>query len=175
MIATLQERPGTHLQVGLRPVAIPWTMDQIPIPSSRQLPLTAPSAEPRAAATARLVLVDDDAALRLALHELLMDAGYHVVGEAGDGAAGLEVIAEVRPDVVLLDLRMPGMGGVEMARHLRQRSPNVPIIMFSAYADLGLQSILSDLGVSAYLIKGCPYRRIVAAIEAALADDRRAS
>ncbi len=175
MIATLQERPATHLQVGLRPVASPWTMDQIPIPSSRRLTLTAPSAEARAAATARLVLVDDDAALRLALHELLVDAGYDVVGEAGDGAAGLDVIAEVRPDVVLLDLRMPGMGGVDVARQLRQRSPNVRIIMFSAYADLGLQSILSDLGVSAYLIKGCPYRRIVAAIESALADDRRAS
>ena len=104
-----------------------------------------------------------------------MDAGYDVVGEAGDGAAGLAVISEVRPDVVLLDLRMPGMGGVEVARQLRERSPNVRVIMFSAYADLGLQSILSDLGVSAYLIKGCPYRRIVAAIEAALADDRRAS
>ena len=113
--------------------------------------------------------------MRLALHELLVDAGYDVVGEAGDGAAGLAVISEVRPDVVLLDLRMPGVGGVEVARQLRQRSPNVRIIMFSAYADLGLQSILSDLGVSAYLIKGCPYRRIVAAIESALADDRRAS
>ena len=85
------------------------------------------------------------------------------------------MISEVRPDVVLLDLRMPGIGGVEVARELRQRSPNVRVIMFSAYSDLGLQSILSDLGVSAYLTKGCPYRRIVAAIEAALADDRRAS
>ena len=175
MIAALQERRATHLQVGLRPVEMPWTMDQFPIPASSRLPLTAPAAEPRAAATARLVLVDDDAALRLALHELLVDAGYDVVGEAGDGAAGLAVISEVRPDVVLLDLRMPGVGGVDVARQLRQRSPNVRIIMFSAYADLGLQSILSDLGVSAYLIKGCPYRRIVGAIESALADDRRAS
>jgi DNA-binding NarL/FixJ family response regulator len=130
---------------------------------------------PAATGTARLVLVDDDRALRLALHELLADAGYDVVGEAGNGADGLSVISEVRPDVVLLDLRMPGIGGVEVARELRQRSPNVRVIMFSAYSDLGLQSILSDLGVSAYLTKGCPYRRIVAAIEAALADDRRAS
>ena len=75
-----------------------------------------------------------------------MDAGYDVVGEAGDGAAGLAMICEARPDVVLLDLRMPGMGGVEVARQLRERFPNVRVIMFSAYADLGLQSILSDLG-----------------------------
>jgi two-component system, response regulator PdtaR len=173
MIATLQERPATHVQVALRPMEMPWTVGRGP--STRQLPLPAPSAERRSAGTARLVLVDDDAALRLALHELLVDAGYDVVGEAADGAAGLGVISEVRPDVVLLDLRMPGMGGVEMARQLRERCPHVRIIMFSAYADLGLQSILSDLGVSAYLIKGCPYRRIVAAIETALADDRRAS
>ena len=173
MIATLQERPTARAQVGLRPMEMSWAMGRGR--STSQLPLPAPSAEPVSAGTARLVLVDDDAALRLALHELLVDAGYDVVGEAGDGAAGLAVISEVRPDVVLLDLRMPGMGGVEMARQLRERSPNVRIIMFSAYADLGLQSILSDLGVSAYLIKGCPYRRIVAAIETALADDRRAS
>ena len=173
MIATLQERPATHVQVAVRPMGMSWSMGRGQATS--QLPLPAPSAERRSAGTARLVLVDDDAALRLALHELLVDAGYDVVGEAGDGAAGLAVISEVGPDVVLLDLRMPGMGGVEMARQLRERSPNVRIIMFSAYADLGLQSILSDLGVSAYLIKGCPYRRIVAAIENALADERRAS
>jgi DNA-binding NarL/FixJ family response regulator len=139
------------------------------------LPLPVPSEGPQSSRTARLVLVDDDRALRLALHELLEEAGYDVVGEAGDGAEGLAVIADVRPDVVLLDLRMPGVGGVEVARELRQRSPDVRVIMFSAYADLGLQSLLSDLGVSAYLIKGCPYRRIVAAIAAALAEDRRAS
>lgn len=143
--------------------------------ATNRLPLPAHSAQRRPESTARLVLVDDDHALRLALHELLEDAGYDVVGEAGNGAEGLAVISEVRPDVVLLDLRMPGVGGVEVARELRQHSPDVRVIMFSAYADLGLQSLLSDLGVSAYLIKGCPYRRIVAAIETALADDRRAS
>lgn len=173
MIATLQERPAAHLQDALRPVDVSWTVGRAA--STSQLPVPAPSAEPRPAAAARLVLVDDDSALRLALHELLVDAGYDVVGEAGDGAAGLAVICDARPDVVLLDLRMPGMGGVEVARQLRECSPNVRVIMFSAYADLGLQSILSDLGVSAYLIKGCPYRRIVAAIDAALADERRAS
>ena len=173
MIATLQERPATHVQVAVRPMGMSWSLGRGQATS--QLPLPAPAAERRSAGTARLVLVDDDAALRLALHDLLVDAGYDVVGQAGDGAAGLAVISEVGPDVVLLDLRMHGMGGVEMARQLRECSPNVRIIMFSAYADLGLQSILSDLGVSAYLIKGCPYRRIVSAIEAALADDRRAS
>lgn len=173
MIATLQERPATHVHVAVRPMGMSWSLGRGQATS--QLPLPVPAAERRSAGTARLVLVDDDAALRRALHELLVDAGFDVVGEAGDGAAGLAVISAVGPDVVLLDLRMPGMGGVEMARQLRERSPNVRIIMFSAYADLGLQSILSDLGVSAYLIKGCPYRRIVSAIEAALADDRRAS
>jgi DNA-binding NarL/FixJ family response regulator len=173
MIATLQERPAVHLQDALRPVEVSWTVGRAA--STSPLPVPALSTEPRSARTGRLVLVDDDSALRLALHELLVDAGYDVVGEAGDGAAGLAVICEARPDVVLLDLRMPGMGGVEVARQLRELSPHVRVIMFSAYADLGLQSILSDLGVSAYLIKGCPYRRIVAAIDAALADDRRAS
>jgi DNA-binding NarL/FixJ family response regulator len=174
MIATLQQRPAVTTSRGIdRPVAVPAMAG--PGVSEDRHPLPAHSAAPRPSRTARIVLVDDDRALRLALHELLVDAGYDVVGEAGNGADGLAVISEVRPDVVLLDLRMPGVGGVEVARELRQRSPNVRVIMFSAYADLGLQSILSDLGVSAYLTKGCPYRRIVAAIESALAEDRRAS
>lgn len=174
MIATLQERR-----------AAPPMVVRSALPTSARVPAHAVPADPAPAAartarqqptgTARLVLVDDDQALRLALQELLVDAGYDVVGEADDGAAGLAVIGEVRPDLVLLDLRMPGLGGVEVARQLRQRSPEVRVIMFSAYADLGLQSILADLGVSAYLTKGCPYRRIVAAIETALAEGRRAS
>ncbi len=173
MIATLQELPGAPAQVLRRPVEVPPMVGRDA--SVGSLPLPVPREGPRSSRTARLVLVDDDQALRLALHELLEEAGYDVVGEAGNGAEGLAVIADVRPDVVLLDLRMPGVGGVEVARELRQRSPDVRVIMFSAYADLGLQSLLADLGVSAYLIKGCPYRRIVAAIAAALAEDRRAS
>ncbi len=172
MIATLQQRPAATTPRGIpRPVPVPAMTGT----SANRHPLPAHLAAQRSSGTARLVLVDDDHALRLALHELLVDAGYDVVGEAGNGADGLAVISEARPDVVLLDLRMPGVGGVEVARELRQRSPNVRVIMFSAYADLGLRSILSDLGVSAYLTKGCPYRRIVAAIESALAEDRRAS
>jgi DNA-binding NarL/FixJ family response regulator len=174
MIATLQERPAAPASGMSRPVEVPATRVGQDA-SGGSLPLPAPRGAPQPASIARLVLVDDDHALRLALHELLEDAGYDVVGQAGNGADGLAVISEAQPDVVLLDLRMPGVGGVEVARELRQRSPDVRVIMFSAYADLGLQSLLSDLGVSAYLIKGCPYRRIVAAIEAALGEDRRAS
>jgi DNA-binding NarL/FixJ family response regulator len=143
--------------------------------SEKRHPLPAHSAAPRFSRTARIVLVDDDRALRLALHELLVEAGYDVVGEAGNGADGLAVISEVRPDVVLLDLRMPGVGGVEVARELRQRSPNVRVIMFSAYADLGLQSLRAARGGAAYLGKGCRDRRIVAAVGSARAEDRRAS
>jgi DNA-binding NarL/FixJ family response regulator len=138
-------------------------------------PAPVPALQPVAARAARLVLVDDDEGLRLALQDLLVDAGYAVVGEAGNGVDGLAVITRCQPDVVLLDLRMPGMGGVEVARALRERAPDVRIIMLSAYADLGLQRMLGDLGVSAYLIKGCPYRRIVAAIERALARTGEAS
>jgi DNA-binding NarL/FixJ family response regulator len=173
MIATLELRPIAPTRGMPAPVEAPTMGDRDT--SVRQLPLPDPRRDPRSAGTARLVLVDDDHDLRLALRELMEEAGYDVVGEAGNGTEGLAVISEARPDVVLLDLRMPGVGGVEVARELRERSPEVRVIMFSAYADLGLQSLLSDVGVSAYLIKGCPYRRIVAAIEAALADDRRAS
>lgn len=173
MIASLQERSTAPTQGMVRPGEIRAMMGAGA--ATNRSPLPSHSAERRPGRTARIVLVDDDHALRRALHELLVDLGYDVVGDAGGGAEGLAVISEVRPDVVLLDLRMPGVGGAEVARQLRDRSPNVRIIMFSAYADLGLQSLLSDLGVSAYLIKGCPYRRIVAAIETALAEDRRAS
>jgi len=96
----------------------------------RPMLTSAPATLPNAATdvapvVARLVLVDDDNALRLALHDLLVDAGYRVVGEAGNGVDGLAVIVQSRPDVVLLDLRMPGLGGVQVARELRQRCPDV--------------------------------------------------
>ncbi|HEX6886804.1 MAG TPA: response regulator [Candidatus Nanopelagicales bacterium] len=152
------------------------TLDAV-VPAADVVRLPQPTPAPGGASpqTARLVLVDDDQGLRQALQELLVDAGYRVVGEAGNGVDGLAVIAQCRPDVVLLDLRMPIMGGVEVARALQEQAPDVRIIMLSAYADLGLQRILGELGVSAYLIKGCPYRRIVAAIDTALADARGSS
>ncbi len=137
-----------------------------------RLPRAVPSGGSPALGSIRLVLVDDDDVVRQALRDLLADAGYHVVGEAGNGVDGLAVIIEARPHVVLLDLRMPGLGGVDLARRLRRLVPDIRVIMFSAHDDAGLQSMLTELGVVAYLIKGCPYRKIVAAIEAALADVR---
>jgi response regulator NasT len=171
---TILERSSTPAMASASSGAA--TLDPVvPAADVVRLPLPTPAPAGAPPQTARLVLVDDDQGLRQALQELLVDAGYRVVGEAGNGVDGLAVIAQCQPDVVLLDLRMPVMGGVEVARALREQAPNVRIIMLSAYADLSLQRILGELGVTAYLIKGCPYRRIVAAIDAALADGRGSS
>jgi response regulator NasT len=115
----------------------------------------------------RVVVVDDDVAFRAELRTLLEDAGYDVVGEAADGAQGVELARDGRPDVVLSDLRMPGRSGLQLAADL---AGTVPVVLFSAFDDDDLQAQAHRVGAR-FLVKGCRSRSIFAAIQAA-ADDR---
>jgi len=115
----------------------------------------------------RVLVVDDDAGLRSELRQLLEEAGYEVVGEAGTGAQGVARARADHPHVVISDLRMPGdVGGLELAEQLRGE---VPVILLSAYDDAGLQARAREVSAT-FLVKGCRSRSIFAALEhAALA------
>ncbi|RAW45061.1 chemotaxis response regulator protein-glutamate methylesterase [Halorubrum sp. 48-1-W] len=86
----------------------------------------------------RVVVVDDSAFMRGLIGDLLTDAGVAVVGEAGDGAEALSVVDETRPDVVTMDVEMPGMGGLEAVERLMAETPT-PVLMLSAHTAEGAE------------------------------------
>jgi len=86
----------------------------------------------------RVVVVDDSPFMRGLISDLLTDAGVAVVGEAGDGAEALSVVAETRPDVVTMDVEMPGMGGIEAVERLMDETPT-PVLMLSAHTAEGAE------------------------------------
>ena len=88
--------------------------------------------------TVRAVVVDDSPFMRGLIADLLTDAGVTVVGEAGDGAEALSVVAETRPDVVTMDVEMPGMGGLEAVERLMDETPT-PVLMLSAHTAAGAE------------------------------------
>jgi DNA-binding NarL/FixJ family response regulator len=103
----------------------------------------------------RVLIVDDDAAIRAALADLLREEGADVVGEVGDGASGVSAADELLPDVVLMDMRMPGMDGVTATAEIRAAHPEIQVVILSAYDDEVLNRSAADAGAFAYLIKGC--------------------
>ena len=118
---------------------------------------------------ARVVVIDDSVDLRGLLSFALSRAGMNVVGEAGDGSAGIEVVREERPDLVLLDLSMPVMDGVEALPLIRELVPDGQIIVFSGFDEALTQQVL-DSGADGHVVKGLPLKDIVAYVEEKLGD-----
>lgn len=104
----------------------------------------------------RVLLVDDARAVREALRELLTDIGVDVAGEASSGEEAVAVVELLRPDVVLMDLRMPGMTGLEATRAIRHAIPEVRVVIVSAYDDETLREAAAAAGASGYVVKGRP-------------------
>ena len=130
--------------------------------SSQPLELTPASP----AKAMRVLVVDDDDAVRAVLAEILQEEGFQVVGQAIDGIEGVSLALSLTPDGVLLDVRMPRMGGIEAARAILAQLPNVRIVMLSAYDDASLQAEAKEAGVSAFLVKGCALGELVDAVSA---------
>lgn len=126
------------------------------------------SLEPRYAAVQnkamRILVVDDDDAVRTVLSEVLQEEGFEVVGRAIDGIEGVSLALSLSPDGILLDVRMPRMGGIDAARKILSRLPNIRIVMLSAYDDASLKAEAQAAGASAFLVKGCPLDELIAAV-----------
>jgi DNA-binding NarL/FixJ family response regulator len=103
-----------------------------------------------------VLLVDDDEEARALLKELLETEGIEVVGEAGNGAQGVQLARELKPDVVLMDIRMPGTGGLEAARILSESPPFTQVIILTTYDGPLPTRSAQEARVYAYLVKGCP-------------------
>jgi DNA-binding NarL/FixJ family response regulator len=115
----------------------------------------------------RLVIADDHPLMRHGIRQSLEAApGIAVIGESGDGAAALDMIAALQPDVAVLDISMPGMDGFEVAREVQGRRLNVRIVFLTAQSDESLLDAALDLGVRGYVLKESTASDIVAAVRA---------
>jgi DNA-binding NarL/FixJ family response regulator len=116
----------------------------------------------------RVLIVDDHALVRRGIAELLDEFDdLEVVGAAADAAEGLRVATAEHPDVVLLDISMPGMGGVEAAARLREASPASAVVMLTSSADQENVIASLDSGATGYLLKDAEPEEIVRGIRAA--------
>ena len=104
----------------------------------------------------RLLVADDHQLLRAALVDLLVQAGFEVVGEAVDGADAVALAKELEPDVVLMDLRMPVLGGLDATRLIKDACPDIQVVLLTAFESPALQQQAEEAGCFAYLVKGCP-------------------
>jgi DNA-binding NarL/FixJ family response regulator len=118
----------------------------------------------------RLLIVDDHPVVRDGLRGLFADdPDFQVVGEAANGAEAVARVEHLGADVVLMDLRMPVMDGLQAARALRDRVPSLPVIILSAYEDPALKSEADAANAYAYLVKGCSGGLVLDTIEQAWA------
>jgi two-component system nitrate/nitrite response regulator NarL len=118
-----------------------------------------------------VVLVDDHDLFRGGLRDILEDQGVNVVGEADTGERGAELVAELAPDVAVMDLNMPGIGGVEATRLVASKTPatHVLVLTISSDDDSIMQAMMA--GASGYMLKDASVEELVAAIRAAAAGE----
>jgi DNA-binding NarL/FixJ family response regulator len=116
----------------------------------------------------RVLVVDDHQMLQEALVGMLELSGFEVVGAVADGADATSLAAELDPDVVLMDLSMPVMNGLDATRLLHEVAPATAVVMFSAFDDPDLKRQAFAAGAVAYLPKGCSNERLRATLEAAV-------
>jgi DNA-binding NarL/FixJ family response regulator len=102
----------------------------------------------------RLVLIEDQTAIREMLVEILrLDNNYQLVGEAGDGQAALQLCLDTKPDVVVLDAKLPGLNGVEILRRLSKRLPNMRVLVFSGHENPVLVKEMIESGAHGFVEK----------------------
>jgi response regulator NasT len=120
------------------------------------------SAEPR-----RVVIAEDEALIRMDLAEMLAEEGYAVVGEAADGAAAVRLAEQERPDLVILDVKMPVLDGIAAAEQIA-RARIAPVVILTAFSQRELVERARDAGAMAYLVKPFTRTDLVPAIEIAV-------
>jgi DNA-binding NarL/FixJ family response regulator len=101
----------------------------------------------------RILIVDDDAGFRSALCSLLVTQGFEVAGEAADGFSGLAAVRELRPDVVLVDIRLPDIDGVAMATQLATESTSSAVVLISSHEAADFGPRLNVPGVAGFIAK----------------------
>ncbi|CAB4565802.1 unannotated protein [freshwater metagenome] len=129
---------------------------------------TTPAAEPtRGSGPARIVVAEDESIIRIDIVETLRGFGYDVVGEAADGEAAVALATELRPDLVVMDVKMPKMDGISAAEKLNQNRI-APVLLLTAFSQKELVERASEAGVVAYIVKPFTPADLLPAVEIAL-------
>jgi two-component system, response regulator PdtaR len=121
---------------------------------------------------ARVVIAEDEAIIRLDLKEILTSAGYDVVGESGRGDEAVGLVAEHQPDLAILDIKMPGLDGLQAAREITSKY-QVAVMLLTAFSQRDLIEEARDAGVAAYLVKPFQARELLPAVADVLSRARQ--
>lgn len=116
----------------------------------------------------RLIIADDESLIRLNLRETLISLGYLVIGEAGDGLSAVNLARELKPDLVVMDIKMPRLDGIQAAKMLTEEKI-APVLLLTAYSDRDLVERARDAGVVGYIVKPFRDAELMPAIEVAIA------
>lgn len=116
----------------------------------------------------RILLVDDESIIRLDMREMLKEQGHEIVGEASDGQMAVELAEKLTPDLILMDIKMPKMDGLEAIGHIN-RNRRIPTIMLTAYSQPELVERAVELGVFGFLVKPVKEHDLLPTIEVVLA------
>ena len=119
----------------------------------------------------RLMLADDHRMLREGLRRSMIDQGFDVVGEARDGDEAIRLAEELRPEVILMDVTMPEVDGVEATRQIRASFPEIKIVMLTMHADQEVLTSAIRAGASGYLVKDCSTEEIASAVRMAVSGE----
>jgi two-component system, response regulator PdtaR len=115
----------------------------------------------------RVVVAEDEALIRMDLVEMLGEEGYDVVGQAGDGATAVDLAEQLRPDLVILDVKMPVLDGIAAAEQIASQRI-APVVILTAFSQRDLVERARDAGAMAYLVKPFTQQDLVPAIEMAV-------
>jgi len=119
----------------------------------------------------RLLLVDDHKLLRQGLRRAVEEAGFDVVGEAGDGEEAVRLAIELQPDLVLMDVTMPVLDGIEATRRLRQSAPEARVVILTMHGEEETVDRALRAGADAYLLKDCSTDQVADTLRAVAAGD----
>lgn len=120
----------------------------------------------------RVVIGDDESIIRMDLREMLEDAGHEVVGEAADGVEALDLVRKTKPDIVLMDIKMPRLDGIHAARMLAH-DQLAPVLLLTAYSQQDVVDKAKDSGVLGYLVKPVLPTNLFPAMEIAVSQFKR--
>lgn len=120
----------------------------------------------------RVLIADDNAVLRAVLRSMLRNEGYDVVGEAGDGTAAVQLVAKLKPDIVCLDIVMPGIDGLQVLQEIKEALPETVVLMVSGNADRESIETAVARGAFGYIIKPFNAARVVEIMKKATARAR---